>query len=1115
MKVNDKVGLLLRRKKVILMILILLANIAVMDIMWNVGKGQWQDSYIITENTIIEDINPSIGVDPNTGLVYISYTYDFPQNHTKDIYLAFMDVVLENHSDMIRAGMTIYDDEKLRISPLFLTVVDNDKSDIWVASDGDQYIVYQGRVNGTETDTEIFLDPGWVGFAVRVTDNPDTINDTDPQVVGLNGSTALLAWIEDDTTDKDIMWGTIDKNTTFPITGTRIGDSNNQTDVKLAVSGTPNNELIHMVYLSNGNIIYTNKTRAATNFGSGITVATGNYKDLCLSAKGNYVGITYMDSSNNIRVAISNDGGRTFSTAIAVPSGGTPMSSPSSYITDFGGMEIYYTLEVSSSEWDIYSVNNYGGSWSTPSLEFGGENNKKYYNPVIFESKDQVFGVYMYNNNPGSGWQDADIYIFAYYLFYNNSGKFSNFGIHDKDPYGDYLIEGLQATYNCSGGDINLNITVTDTVTNITYSNITTLTETGGKLKRILFWDPGHYMITKNKYNLTISTVNSGTPLLKVSFDPTWLQLFINYYDPWNQSQWEYDNLYNITNEENVNGTNIFYELSIGLALEYGGNGRFTKLSEGSQMNILDINNFADLGKIHMEKNERYNITFKTLDNGHVHMYLFNSSFQKLDLSTPIISAYRTVSGVSYFDVHCNETGDYYVLIQSESYNTTIGYYFQYSLCPGNITLTSPSNNYYIDYLTTNQINLKWQERLSDDDLSYYIVQISNTSDFNTILYEYKVMYQLGHNYTFTGDSEMWYYWRVKAVDTEGNEGYFDQVWRFAFDELSPDKPLFQQSSYFFNTTSFTIYWNVTPDHAFTVDYYNLYRSTDPNFTPSSSDLVLPEGTLNYPYFKDSVSKNDRYYYYLEAVDHVGHKSVLSDMLTVSVSYAGTVDATNQTFSVMVGDILVYKVTWVKSQNTNAYDQELMEFRGKYFEQGTIFHFWIKNIDNTDVFPVRGDFYSYPANITTRDYYLLEERDINLVPFVTTTNLTYQEACVDLYIKQLLPDYELGKSLNKTVYNSTWNDGSEVRKVVCYTYYGEVREDRDQTSATFMFDADTGIMVEMTIYDRLTQYGYSLKLIEATSKLSESPWTWAPLIIPGFIGVVSAVTWGIMKKLEL
>jgi predicted YcjX-like family ATPase len=111
-----------------------------------------------------------------------------------------------------------------------------------------------------------------------------------------------------------------------------------------------------------------------------------------------------------------------------------------------------------------------------------------------------------------------------------------------------------------------------------------------------------------------------------------------------------------------------------------------------------------------------------------------------------------------------------------------------------------------------------------------------------------------------------------------------------------------------------------------------------------------------------------------------------------------------------------------------------MNLYDKWFPTGTRFHFWVKNIDKQDVYAISGDWYSYAANDTYRDYYYLEERDINLAMFVTNTNESYQEAVYNLVITQMLTQFHLGDNLFLTKYYSTWTDGLQVSDVVCYTY---------------------------------------------------------------------------------
>ncbi|MHA1393883.1 MAG: hypothetical protein ACTSRZ_10295, partial [Promethearchaeota archaeon] len=948
-------------------------------------------------------------------------------------------------------------------------------------------------------------------------------DDFNPTIVAINKGEVVMAWTRSDAGDSFIVY--THYKIGQPLTEHTIGQSDGiaQTNPQLAVSGDYGSYIIHLTYLNGSNVYYTNASvSSVTDLGTNkVSIDSGGtYSSLSISGNGNYVGISFL-RNGNVAYARSTNQGLTFgdkNTALVTP-GTRPISNVSCYVTDFGGIEIIYTRQISGTQWAIYTANNYrtGGSWFTDNLLFESTDNVKMYGADVVCNNNTVIGI-LQKETITTGWV-SNLNTFGYELFYKKSAsEYNEFEILNEDPYGNYLVEGFKIQYNGSDADMDLNITYKDRTSGVKYSNLTTIKNDGSQTT-YNFFDPGNYIISNDhNYDLTVKFDSTSNRVIKVPFDPSESVV---------SPSWLYKYQYNLSSHDYPNGRNFEYELGISISFDYSG--KFTKYEGGSVINTLGTNNYADFGVITMTANDYYNFTFSTTSPG-VNAYLFNDSVQVLSPENAIYIFNHTNTApsgkTSYAMIRCNRTDNYYVLIEDRIYGGSTQYYFDYERFPRNITLTSPSNGAILNWNTTKTVTLKWHRNSADTDLKYYIVQISNDSSFQTNVYEYKLAAALTSQYTFLfAEPEQWYYWRVKAIDNDGNEGFFKQIYKFGFDSISPGKPTF--SSYPNNKLvktegSFIIEWDESTDGNFWVDYYNVYRSTDPDFIPSADTMVSVEGTLHYPRYGEHLTKNDRYYYYIEAVDNVGHKSVLSDRLELTYSYGGTVDANHQDvgFQVLVGDILEYEITWVQSEDLDPYFNPQMTFRDKKFVQGTRFHFWIKDIDKTDVLPVRGDWYSYAVNDTQKDFYYLEERDFNLQMFVTNINETYQEQVFNLTITQWLTSLELGKDINLTKYYSTWVNGFDVSDTVCYTYATAPSNDRDQTSITFMVDKKTGILLELIYYIKSSSsstpgYGYSLRLVETTSELSKSVWAYSPIIIPIFIGGVAGIVYAIMKKIEL
>jgi hypothetical protein len=1073
-------------------------------------NASWLSSWQITRNGTIEDINPSVAINPVDRSMVFSYTYYLPTGTpANDIY----EIMMSNNTEVVSTdylgnpytwGIPEYDDEKQQISNSLGAVktIYNDYSSVSVSACGEIWVVWQATVNQTgtpETDNEIFVyyqnqTARWIK---QVTNDGD--DDTQPQVVALNGSYAYVAWISatDELHYVEIVNGIISGVHTMSFLG--VID-----DIQLCQTGIPNYEKVHLGYHDSDEIFYDNIIRGGDFIILSIqTVASCD--NLSMDVAGNNVLFTYQTSDGSIWKCNSSDGGEVFPAETIVVSAGTnTIIDPDCYITDFGAIEIFYSQ--AADPWDIYSVHNFEGSWVIAPMfgEGSSPNTQNCYNPTIAHYNDTVVGLYNKIINVGSGWDDPNLFAFGYQLMYRTSGSnYNQLELLDEDPAGMYLLEGLFIWYNGSTSDVDLNITYIDTVTLARYSNITTVTSEGG-YKSYPFWDPNKYMISNNTYNLSITFANTGTPILRIAIKP-W-EINTRYND---------QVFYNISSDNEVNGMRGIYNFQIAMDFEWSDSGRIQFDSEPNTItNIFDAGNYADFGYLQMTKNERYRFKFTTQQSGHVRAFLFNSSIQTLDPSKALYTWDHNAVKTTSTYMFCNTTGTYFVLVQSESFGTSIQYEFFYGKCPGNITLNSPLNNAYFKWQSVQSVDLKWTPRLSDKDISLYIIQVSNDSTFQTYVQQYTRLKALGTTYTYSSVAEKWLYWRIKAVDDQGNEGFFNTIRRFCFDSVTPNAPIFTLEDQVNDTTIFNIRWQVPTDGAFTVDYYNIYRSTDPDFVPSTGNMISSPGTNTFPSKTDSVSQNDRYYYKVEAVDHVGHVSSMSNMLTVTISYGGTVDATFQDFEVQVGDILEYQVTWIQSSTRNSYNEPLMTYRGVNYGMGSVFHFWIKNIDCQDVLPVRGDFYAKSTESNVPGQYFLGEEDTMIVPFVTNRNETYQAECFELYTQQLLAE-TAPVTYTSNKYYSTWNDGVTVRDVVCYNYHTNPSSDRSQTSITYVVDKVSGVLAELIFWHEDLQYGYSLKLIDSSAPLSSSKWSYAPFIVPIFIGCVAAIVYAIMKKIQL
>lgn len=1068
-------------------------------------------------------INPSIAINKKDKTIDFAFTWDNIGDDYDFIYIGNNTVPIKGFNGNILGIPDFYD--MFEISGLFpQTLLKSDYCKVATEGySGEKWFVFQAQIEG-ETDTEIFLCYyNTTNYQlIRVTEN--TVNDFYPEIVALNNSNAIICWIRENT-DYDIVYCRMNKDSKGP--EQEISMANYQYDSRLAISGDLGKETIHLAFISNGNTIYyanMSTDDPINTLSSKLTsVATGGATFMCqlvLDAQGDYVFIVY-SRNDNIAYISSSDKGNTFTdnnNNIVSTEGMYEFWAIDGYITDFGNKEIIYQRRDSDTKHSIFSANNFGSGWTTKNLLFGDLNNAKYITPSIDYYNNTVIGLFE-KQTFSAFWSPINIQTFGYELFYKKSASVYNiYELVNEDPAGTYLIDGLQIAYNGSDADVDMVFTYTDKVSGFKYTNTTHIKKDGTQTQ-YYFYDPEKYIISQNSniYDLKIDFVSASDQILRVMFDPA--ELIVSH-------SWTYLHTYNLTSHNYEQGSNLPYLLEMGASFDYSG--KFTKFNEGSVLNTLTSTNYADYGLISMNSGDWYNFTFTT-NQQNIIAYLFNSSIQMLNSSNTIYIWNHTqigpTGGTTKNEMRCNTTGTYYMLIQKTNPETTVQYFFDYQRFPRNITLSSPANNTVLNWDTTKSVTLKWTRNSADTDLKFYYLQVSNDSTFKQNVYNYTILAALSSSYTFTQTaSEKWFYWRVKASDAGGNAGFYNTVYRFGFDAVTPTSPkftIYPNNKTTFQSQTFMIEWDVPRDGLFEniTNYftYNVYRSTDKDFIPGPSNMISTSGVLRVPRFVDSVSRNDKYYYYVEAIDGVGHKSPLSNKLEVTYSFGGTVDASNQeNFQILVGDILEYKVSWVQSNTLDVYRNPMMNLYDKWFVKGTTFHFWVKNIDKQDVYAISGDWYSLAANDTYRDYYYLEEKDINLAMFVTNTNESYQEAVYNLIITQMLSQYRLGIDIFLTKYYSTWTDGLKVSDVVCYTYATTPGEDRDQTSVTFVVDRATGVLTEMTFFDQSGGgYGWSIQLTSYSTELSTSGWSYAPTGIPIFIGAIAGVVYAILKKIEL
>ncbi len=139
------------------------------------------------------------------------------------------------------------------------------------------------------------------------------------------------------------------------------------------------------------------------------------------------------------------------------------------------------------------------------------------------------------------------------------------------------------------------------------------------------------------------------------------------------------------------------------------------------------------------------------------------------------------------------------------------------------------------------------------------------------------------------------FWWRVKAVDTLGNESAWSDVWKLTLDSTKPAKPKINtiykghnQSTWkelgcggVTNDTQITVVWNQSTDP--NIDYYWFGTKSNPKHAKVYHPVVQYRGNMT--------PGNNPYYYTIIAVDKAGNESVISEQcgLTLDTSAPATV----------------------------------------------------------------------------------------------------------------------------------------------------------------------------------------------------------------------------------
>jgi hypothetical protein len=521
-----------------------------------------------------------------------------------------------------------------------------------------------------------------------------------------------------------------------------------------------------------------------------------------------------------------------------------------------------------------------------------------------------------------------------------------------------------------------------------------------------------------------------------------------------------------------------------------------------------------------------YNITLASTDPTQVaEIRFYNNSVRIANQSNAIFDN-NTSQGFSN-TVTCSfqpaTDGDYYAIVCDSNLSSTFSYSIFYAVCPRGVTLLTPYNS---QYLSTNTVNLTWQESAWDTGhVASYELQIDTSGAFNPGDQYFSDIILQGESSTshvYVAPTSAWFYWRVRATDLSGNVGIWSSVFSFGVDTSPPSAPVLQALAIYYSTGNFLLNWSIPSDGQFTVQYYNVYMSTSASVSASPSLRISP-GSTQVKNFMTTPNLAPGYYYFrVSAVGHSGFESLLSNevgtvvLFQVSGGNAGRYfDSRQQNFTVQPGDILEYEVANVISPTLTATGQANFTYGyGNWatsFVDGNLFNFWVQSVDRSQVIPVTGDFY---AQIAVSLGFQLLTTDYPLIPFVAAGNSAYMEAVAESYVATALTNPNFNSQINYTGTAQYGFNQVSTFDIVFNTNYIDQNNNHQTMEASFVYDASTGVLLQLTVYNSVTGVGYTLNLVETSVPLTISWQTWTPIIFVAGILVFAGIVYVIIKKVQ-
>ncbi len=242
--------------------------------------------------------------------------------------------------------------------------------------------------------------------------------------------------------------------------------------------------------------------------------------------------------------------------------------------------------------------------------------------------------------------------------------------------------------------------------------------------------------------------------------------------------------------------------------------------------------------------------------------------------TTVVASTYATgalTTGTWYWRVRARD------LANNVSSYTGNGNFLIDATAPGIPTLSTPANG---ACLTTPAVVLDWSD-VSDtgcSGLSKYSIEVDNDPAFTSLNYANTTVASTD---TTTALASGTYYWRVQAIDFNGNASAFSTVFTFSVDQAAPSVPTLTAptNASCVNTTTPTLAWSASTDVGCGVQDYDVQVATDAAFL----SVVYSTTTAATSTVTSALTDGVLYYWHVRARDLAGNLSAYSGAFTFTV----------------------------------------------------------------------------------------------------------------------------------------------------------------------------------------------------------------------------------------